>query len=175
MQICYIGERNLKLKERIAKRQQDLEDAFKTYGDTVFRIALSKTKNRTYADDVLGEVFLKLTENIGKIKSEEHIKAWLIRVTINISNNYMKKLRFENVTIEEEIPALENYDLKEIYSAVMALPEGYRTAIHLFYYEDISIKDISDVLEQSESATKMQLKRGREKLKEFLGDDYNVC
>lgn len=175
MQICYIGERNLKLKERIAKRQQELEDAFKTYGNTVFRIALSKTKNRTYADDILGEVFLKLTENIGKIKSEEHMKAWLIRVTINISNNYMKKLRFENITTDEEIPNLEDYSSKDVYSVVLSLPEGYRTAIHLFYYEDLSIKDISDILEQSESATKMQLKRGREKLKEILGDDYNVC
>ncbi len=166
---------NLKLKSHSGENEIVLEEAFNTYSNMVFRLALSKTKNRAYADDILGEVFLKLVENIGKIKNNEHLKAWLIRVTINISNNYMKKAGREESVTEADIPSVNEPDLREVYFAVLSLPEGYRTVIHLFYYEDISIRDISNLLNQSESATKMQLKRGKEKLKNILGDDYNVC
>ena len=82
----------MKSKQHADERQLKLKTAFETYCDMVFRLALSRTRNQTYADDILGEVFLKLTENIGKLKSNEHIKAWLIRVTINCSNNYLKKI-----------------------------------------------------------------------------------
>ena len=166
---------NLKLKKHSRENEIVLEEAFNTYSNMVFRLALSKTKNRAYADDILGEVFLKLVENIEKIKNNEHLKAWLIRVTINISNNYMKKAGREESVTEADIPSVKEPNLREVYFAVLSLPEGYRTVIHLFYYEDISIRDISNLLNQSESATKMQLKRGKEKLKNILGDDYNVC
>lgn len=165
----------MKPKKRATEKQKKLEVAFETYSDMVFRLALSRTRNRTYADDILGEVFLKLVENIGKLKSNEHIKAWLIRVTINSSNTYLKKIGRESIPIEEDIPVFADDGFREVYFAVLSLPEGYRTAIHLFYYENVSIKDISSFLGQSESATKMQLKRGKEKLKNILGDDYNVC
>ncbi len=152
--------------------ETELEKAFETYADMVFRLALSRTKNSTYADDVLGEVFLRLAKNMKKMKSEEHIKAWLVRVTINCSNTYLKKISKETELLETKIPTFDEAAQKEVYSAVLSLSEKYQTVVHLFYYEGFSIKEISLMLKQSESATKMQLKRAKEKLKTVLGDEF---
>ena len=152
--------------------KEKLENAFKAYADTVFRVALLQTKNKTYADDVLGEVFLRLSKSIEKLESNEHIKAWLIRATVNCSKTYMKKLMRESVPLEDDIPAFDKTQINEVYSAVLSLPKKYRTVIHLYYYEDLSIKEISAFLSQSTSATKMQLKRAKEKMKTILGDEF---
>lgn len=149
-----------------------LEKIFEKYANMVLRLALSQTRNQTYADDVLGEVFLRLVKSIGKLNEEEHIKAWLIRVTINCSKTYMKKCSRDNIPLSRDIPVFIKPEFGEVYAAVLSLQYKYRTVIHLFYYEDLTIKDISMLLGQGESATKMQLKRAKAVLKVLLGDDF---
>lgn len=150
-----------------------LEKCFTTYKNMVFRLAISQTRNQTYAEDILGEVFLRLVKNIEKLHSEEHIKSWLIRTTINCSKTYLKKMSRECLSVPEDLPCFSEPEINDVYTAVSALREKYRTVIHLFYFEDMKIKDISRVMRQSESATKMQLKRGKEMLKTILRDDYD--
>lgn len=148
-----------------------LDEIVNKYSDMIYRIALVRTKNQVFADDVVGEVFLRLVRHIHKLNEDEHVKAWLIRVTVNYSKTYMTKRQRESTQIFDDIPAFSQESYSEIYQLVLSLPDKYKTAIHLFYYEDLTIKEISQILKQSESATKMQLKRAKELLKEILEED----
>lgn len=138
------------------------------YFDTVYRLALSQTQNTHTAEDVLQEVFLRYIKSDKVFESEEHIKAWLIRVTINCSkssftNSWTKKTVPLTEDISFEIPEQE-----DLYYAVSKLPQKYRLVIHLFYYEDLSVKEIAERLNMKESTVKSQLHRGREMLKGIL-------
>ena len=91
--------------------------------------------------------------------SEEHLKAWLLRVTINCSKKFFMSSWYRKT---EELV---------VYYAVLKLPLKYRTVIHLFYYEQYSVAQIAQYLKRNESTVKSQLKRGREMLKGVLRDD----
>ncbi len=138
------------------------------YFDTVYRLALSQTQDSHRADDVLQDVFVRYINTDKEFESEEHIKAWLIRVTINCSkstftNSWNKKTVPLTDDLTFEIPEQE-----DIYFAVAKLPKKYRIVIHLFYYEDLSVKEISQYLKIKETTIKSQLHRGREMLKNIL-------
>lgn len=148
-----------------------LEEIVKKHSDMVYKIALVRTQNRAYAEDVLSDVFLRLVQHAHKLKNEEHTKAWLIRVTINCTNTYMTKAKRENARITSDLPSFSEELYDETYQVVLSLPEKYKTVIHLFYYEDLSIKEISHLLKQTESATKMQLKRAKALLKKYLEEN----
>lgn len=144
------------------------------YFDTVYRLALSQTQDKHKADDVLQEVFLRFLKSDKEFEDEEHVKAWLIRVTINCSKN-----TFSDLWVKRTVPLTDDltFDMPEkndIYFAVAKLPQKYRTVIHLFYYEDLSVSMIAKYLKTKESTVKSQLHRGREMLKSILGgrNDY---
>jgi len=141
------------------------------YSNMVYRLAISRTKNKADADDVFQEVFLRLAKKMPKFQSDEHTKAWLIRVTINCSNNIFNSSWFKNTaTLEQEIK-FEEKEEHDIYYAVMNLPLKYRTIIYLFYYEEYKVKEISEILNINESTVKTRLARAREKLKIKLGEE----
>ena len=146
--------------------------AVEMYSDTVYRVALNITQNPQDSFDISQEVFIRLVENFGKIKDKEHLKAWLIRVTVNCSRSFMKsKYRHEIISIdsvkESELLNEPSEDL-EITRLVWALSEKYSTVIYLFYYEEMKISEISKALGISQSAVKLRLSRGREKLKNLI-------
>ena len=144
------------------------------YFDTVYRLALSRTKDTEHAADVTQEVFLRYIKTDKVFTSEEHVKAWLIRVTINCSNSLFTSSWYKNTAPLTEDIKFETEEKSEVYYAVVALPLKYRTAIHLFYYEDMSISDIAKATNQKETTVKSQLKRGRDMLKKALkgGNGY---
>jgi RNA polymerase sigma-70 factor (ECF subfamily) len=149
-----------------------VESAFHKYADTVYKIALSQTKNKTDAEDVFQNVFLSLMRNKKEILTEEHMKAWLIRVTLNCcKKHFSSAFRQRTTALTTDIPVMppEEY---EIYHEVMALPKKYRLAIHLFYYEDMSIEAIAQALNIKPSTIKSHLFRGRQMLKERLKGEY---
>lgn len=138
------------------------------YFDTVYRLALSQTRETHRADDVLQEVFLRYIKTDKEFESEEHIKAWLIRVTINCSKNiFTSSWSKKTVPLTDEL-TFELPEQEELYLTVAKLPKKYRLVIHLFYYEDLSVKEISTYLKIKESTVKSQLHRGREMLRQLL-------
>jgi len=144
------------------------------YFDTVYRLALSQTQDSHRADDVLQEVFIRYINTDKTFESEEHIKAWLIRVTINCS-----KSTFTNSWVKKTVPLTDDLtfeipEQEDIYYAVAKLPKKYRAAIHLFYYEDLSVKEIAKYLSTKETTVKSHLHRGREMLRKILegGPDF---
>lgn len=140
------------------------------YFDMVYKLALAETREVHYAEDVAGDVFLKFMQSEKPFESEEHIKAWLLRVTINASKSVFSSSWFKKtVPLEETLEAAQiPEEESEVYLAVMKLPLKYRTVIHLFYYEEMSVLEISETLNINESTVKSQLSRGRGLLKEAL-------
>ena len=149
------------------------EEIIRASFDMVYRLALSQTKSIANAEDVMQEVFLRFVENRRKLKSSEHIKAWLIRVTINCSKSVFTSSWFrKTVPLDEEI-AFDTPEKSEVYYAVQSLPSKYRAVIHLFYYENMSVKEIADCLGMKESTVKSHLFRGRELLRSELKGGYD--
>lgn len=134
-------------------------------------------KNKADADDVTQEAFLKLYTYGKAFESDEHIKAWLIRVTANSSKNLLKSnKRRLFVPLEEvkEIPA-ETDSENNLLSLIMKMNTDNRFVLYMHYYEGYSVKDISKILGINESAVTSRLYRGRKQLEKLLrkeGYDY---
>lgn len=149
------------------------DEVIRKYFDTVYKLALSQTKNQTFAEDVTQDVFVRFIQNKDKFESEEHIKAWLIRVTINCSKSVFMSSWFKKIVPLEEDLTFDNPEKSDVYFAVQDLPLKYRTVIHLFYYEDMSVREISESIDIKESTVKSHLHRGRMLLKNKLKGDYD--
>ena len=151
------------------------QEIVEKYFDMVYRLALARTKDKSAADDVCQDVFLKYINSDKEFESEEHIKAWLLKVTVNCSKSIFTSSWFKKtVPLEETIPADMPEEESDVYLAVMKLPEKYRTVIHLFYYEELSVAEISEALGINESTVKSQLSRGRGLLKESLKGEIEI-
>lgn len=143
------------------------------YFDMVYKLALSQTRSVTLAEDVTQDVFVRLLQRESGFESDEHIKAWLIRVTINRSRSVFQSSWFKKtVPLEDEL-VFDTPEKSDVYFAVQNLPSKYRAVIHLFYYEDMSVKDIARCLGSNESTVKSRLKRGREMLRVRLKGGYD--
>ena len=150
----------------------DAAAAFNNYCDTVFRLAFLRTGYTADADDIMSEVFLRLIRNTSKIKSEEHLKAWLIRATINRSNSFFKQKKRINQVRITEVDAI--YEMKEnsVLPAVLNLPLHQKTVIYMHYFEGYSVEDIAALCGTATGTVKSRLARGREALKSTLKGEF---
>lgn len=148
------------------------EAIFLRYSDMVFRLAYSRCRSYSDAQDVTMEVFHKLIRYKPHFESDEHTRAWLVRVTINCSGTLLTSAWHRHTeAMPEHIAVSMKEEDRTVFDAVMSLPVKYRTAIHLFYYEDYSIAQIAQAMGANENTVKSYLKRGREKLKEILKEE----
>ena len=145
-----------------------LEQMVEKYSDMIYRLALVRTKSKENSEDVYQEVFLRLSKKLPKFENEEHEKAWLIRVTINCSKNLLNSKYLKYKTEMKEDITFETKERHDIYYAVQELPLKYRTIIHLYYYENYKINEISKLLKTNDNTIKTRLARAREKLKEKI-------
>ncbi len=144
------------------------------YSDMVHTLAFSQLKNRVDADDVFQEVFLQFIKSNKQFESEEHCKAWLIRVTINCCKKLWRSAWFRNTApLEDNLESTLKQEKSEVYYAIMELPLKYRTVIHLFYREGMSVTEISKTLEKGESTITSQLTRARKLLRKILKEEYD--
>ncbi len=159
-------------------QNESLETVIQRYKGTVYSVALSYVNSRDDADDIFQEVFLIYFRTNPQFNEEEHRKAWLIRTTINCSKRVVdstyRKRTVPLDEMEEESFEFQTKEENAVYVALQALPEKYRTVLHLFYFEDMSIDMICKVLDLKSSTVKVQLMRGREMMKEKLKEEgYN--
>ena len=156
-----------------------IRESIERYTDMVYRLAFSMMKNKYDADDIHQEVFVQYISHYPTLESEEHKKAWLIRVTINTCKNWWKSTWQRKVcgmlegqaVVRQEETLFEWEQRYPIMEQVRNLPQKYKMVIHLFYYEEMSIKEIADVLELKESNVRARLTRARQKLKEVLKEE----
>lgn len=159
--------------------QQDLpaKTLLDMYSGTVYRIAYARTRNKQDAEDITQNVFLKYISANKRFDSEEHRKAWLLRVAVNCTNDFVTSAHYRHkaditeVPEESEEPSYELEEKSEVWYAVQSLPEKYRIPIHLFYYEDMSIAQIAVITNERESTVRSQLTRARGMLKEILKEE----
>jgi len=159
--------------QKSLRTDDDIEQVFHQYADLVYRLAFSQTQNKNDADDVFQEVFLRYMKETKAFVSEEHEKAWLIRVTINCSKKLWSSAWSRRTVALDENMIAEQPEETEVYSALMQIPQKYRTVIHLFYYEDMPVAKISEVLGMKESAVRTQLTRARNLLRTKLKGDFD--
>lgn len=152
---------------------EQLEAKIKEHSNMVYKIAFLMLKNKEDAEEIYQETFIKLYENFKKMKNDEHMKHWLIRVTINNCKMLLRKRKRENLTeLDENISFEDNSNITSI-EAVKKLPEKYRIVIYLYYYEQYKVHEMSKILKISEGTIKSQLSRAREILKNELKEEYD--
>ena len=153
-----------------------VDKAYKEYADRIFAAAFSVCRNQADAEDVVQDTFLKYHSIHRDFESEEHIRAWLLRVAINRARDVAGSFwRRNRVSWEEYMDELEFEEPADnrLFDAVMRLPDKYRIVIHLFYYEDYNVAQIAGVLHCREGTVKSQLNRGRKLLKDMLMEEWN--
>ena len=156
--------------------REPVQELIGLYQNNLYAAAFSICKNAQDAEDVVQETFIQYHMNKNQFESQQHIRAWLIRVAINKAKNVNHTFwRKNKVPLEEymETLAFETPKSQNLFETVMKLPEKYRTAIHLFYYEDYGVKEIAGILRISESNVKTRLSRGRKLLKESLQEEWD--
>jgi len=151
-----------------------VNEAIERHADTVRRLCMIYLKNYADTEDIFQTVFLKYVLSSVSFESEEHEKAWFIRVTINACKDLLRNFfRSHTVTIDEilEQPAQLSPDHREVLEAVLSLPQKYRDVVYLHYFEDYTAPQISRILGKNVNTIYTLLTRSKRMLREKLGGD----
>lgn len=156
--------------------RRSVQELFEEYQDSLYAAAFNVCKNAEDAKDVVQDTFIQYYSLKKEFDSEQHLRAWLLRVAINKAKNMNRTFwRRNKRALDDYMETLvfESPQSEELFETVMELPEKYRIVIHLFYYEDYSVREIGDILKISDSNVKVRLSRGRLLLKERLQEEWN--
>ncbi len=153
------------------RTKADIEAAMNLFGDSVFKLAFSMIKDYAAAEDIAQNVFIKYMQQEKEFHDREHQKAWLLRTTVNECKMHLRYYwNARRVAFPDEWELAGNDDMREnaLLDIVMNLPGKYRETIHLYYYEELSVKEIAAILKKAEATVKTNLRRGRQLLKRKL-------
>lgn len=158
------------------RSQQLVEQAMKNYSELLFRIAYYYVKDTYIAEDIVQDVFVKLYS--ANYSEQGELRAYLSKITVNKSKDYLKSWAYRKVKLTEKIfsttykvskdKLVEQEELNTLDQAILNLPIKQREAIVYFYLENLSVKEISKLLDRPESTIKSRLKSGKEQLKMLL-------
>ena len=149
--------------------------AVEQYQNLVYRIGLHAFGNPHDAEDIVQETFLRLYRQEKEFETEEHLRRWLMRVAVNLCRDALKspwRKRWVSLDRICEQPVFDRPEEGSLYREVMALPEQYRTVLNLYYYEELSTKEIAELLHLRQTAVTTRLARARALLKDRLGEDW---
>lgn len=151
---------------------QEAERLVEAYSDLILRLSYTWLRSVQDAEDICQMVLLKLLTGQGQFDSLEHERAWVVRTAINACKDELRAARRRALPLEDAPEAAApEVPRSEVLEAVMGLPDQYRQAIYLFYYEGYSTKEIAALTGRSEAAVSAHLSRGRKKLRTILGGD----
>ena len=150
------------------------EKAMDAYGNAILRCAYSYLHNMADAEEILQDTLLKLLTATPSFESEEHKKAWLLRTAANLSKNRIQYNALRCCDeLSDDLAEEGREDLSFVWDAVKQLPTHLREVIHLHYCEGYSTEEIAEILNRNPSTVRSDLRRGREKLKAVLKEDYD--
>lgn len=155
--------------------RQPVQQLILNYQSSLYAAAFNICQNQMDAEDVVQEAFVQYYTTKKEFENEQHIKAWLIRIVINKAKNITRTFwRKNKCALEDYMETLVFPDTqsRNIFEEVMKLPDKYRIVIHLFYYEEYTVREIADILKLSESNVKVRLSRGRALLKKSLKEEW---
>ena len=156
--------------------RQSVQELAASYQGSLFAAAFNVCKYAQDAEDVVQDTFVQYYTTKKEFESEQHIRAWLMRVAVNKAKNVNRTFwRRNKISIEDYMETLvfETPAAETLFETVMQLPEKYRIVIHLYYYEEYAVRKIAQILKLSESNVKIRLSRGRAMLKETLKEDWD--
>lgn len=158
------------MERDVAVHTTDFEGIYDKYSPILYRIALSHLCDVYDAEHAVQDTFISYFSHQGKFTSDDHLKAWLIRVVINKAHDERRRQKIREYTPFHEIAEIESEQTEDlgVLEQVMILPEKYKTPLILHYFEDIAVEKIAEILGISISGAKMRLKRGRDMLREKL-------
>ena len=146
----------------------------RAYAPAIYRLAYARTGSRADAEDIMQEVFVRLLRAGPDFADRAHARAWLLRVAANCANDWFRApWRRREGPLTDSLPAPEHED-GGVVEAVLTLPAKYRTAVHLYYYEELSVAEIAKIMGKSEGAVKARLFRARALLRDMLKEDDDV-
>ena len=150
---------------------KDFDKICEKYGDRLYAAAFNICRQQQDAEDAVQNALLAYYRTDKEFETEEHIKAWLLRVTVNAAKSTKRLFWNRNRTSYEEYMdslIFEEPSDRILMDEVLALPEKYRIVIHLFYFEEYKVKEIAEILNTSENTVKTRLLNGRRILKDKL-------
>ena len=159
------------------RSEEEVNRAIGRYADTVRRLCVIHLKNHADSEEIFQDVFLKYVLSSVSFESEEHERAWFIRVTINACRDLLRRFfRSRVVSIDEiaEQAAPENEDHREVIEAVQSLPERYRDVLYLHDYEGYTAPQIAGILGKNVNTVYTLLKRAREMMRKQLGGENHA-
>ena len=159
------------------RSEREMAEAIQRHGDMVRRLCMVHLKNYADTEDIFQTVFLKYALASVSFDSDEHEKAWLIRVTLNACRDLLRSVfRSRTVSLEElvEQPAQLSPDHREVLEAVLSLPARYRDVVYLHYYEDYTAPEIARILGKNVNTIYTRLTRAKGLLREKLGGEEDA-
>jgi len=151
--------------------RQTIQELVERYQNSLYAVAFNVCKNQQDAEDAVQDTFLQYYNSKKEFESEQHIRAWLIRVAINKAKNMNLSFWRKNKTsLEDYMETLQmpEPEHREMLNAVMALPTKYRMILYLYYYEGYATAEIAEFLQIPNGTVRTRLARGREQLKKML-------
>lgn len=156
-------------EEMLQQTKEGYANLIECYGDMIYRYCLIHLRNETQASDIYQDVFLKLYEKQPVFRDEEHAKAWLLKVCMNLCKNKIRyKIMHSHHELQEELHVCKETEDFGLLDQLKKLPWKYSVCLYLFYYEDYAIKEIAQMLHRKESTVKTWLSRGKEELKSMM-------
>ncbi|MEG1426288.1 MAG: sigma-70 family RNA polymerase sigma factor [Oscillospiraceae bacterium] len=155
--------------------ENEARRAIETYGDTVRRICFLNLKNREDTEDIFQNVFLRFLMCKDTFQSQEHEKAWMIRVTVNACKDLLKSFYRKNKVPMDAVAEFESRmtpKSSELLNIVLSLPEKYKTPIYLFYFEGYTAIEIGEMTHKNTNTVYTLLSRGKSMLKDKIGVDF---
>lgn len=141
---------------------------------TLYIISMSMLRNETDCEDAVQTAILTAYQKLDSLRQEQFFKTWLVRILINVCNNYLKRrnktVSFEDTVNEEETEGQSYVEKTELRLAIEELPVKIRQTIVLYYIEDFSVPEIKRILGIPEGTVKSRLAKGRELLRKALDD-----
>lgn len=159
------------------RSEQETAEALDRHADMVRRLCLIHLKNQADSEDVFQTVFMKYVLSSAVFENEEHEKAWFIRVTINACRDLLRSFfHSRTVPLEEliELPADASSDTREVLGAVLELPQKYRDAVYLHYFEGYTAVEIGRMMKKNVNTVYSLLARSKKLLRERLGGDEDA-
>lgn len=152
------------------------EEMVRTYSDMIYGVAMRYVRNKTAAEDVYSDVFYRYFRKPREFRSEEHRKAWLLRVTVNAAKSYLMKQRYDTDVDDDMFESsladtsweTTNDDVIAVREALRQIGEKYREIIDLYYFNGLTVSEIARTLDKPVNTVKSELLRARQKLKILL-------
>ncbi len=158
-------------------------ELYDAYSKAMYNICLRMTGHTSDAEDILQEAFVQVFKNLEKLSSDTSLTAWIKRIVVNHCLSYLrkKKMYFEEVGDETDVMEEREVDESEhsmtvsaVKEAISQLPDGYRTVLNLYIFEEYSHREIASMLGISESTAKTQFMRAKEKVRQLVKQNANI-